>query len=167
MATRHHATIGGEPLEAQPPSGPTSGLLDQLRRALVARYGPDLGQEAHAEAAAYAVANWGRISGMEHPVRYLYRVGQSRLRRHFPTRQPAFATPPPRHAEPGAWIEPELANALAALTEQQRVCLLLVVADEWTMSEVADLLDISKASVQTHVDRAKRSIRNHLGVDDG
>lgn len=47
------------------------------------------------------------------------------------------------------------------------MCLLLVVAEEWTYSEVAELLDISKATVQTHIDRAKRSIRAHLGVSDG
>ena len=157
--------LGDESLTDQ--AGPSAELLERLRRALVARYGPEGGNEAHAEAAAYAAGDWERIGAMDNPVGYLYRVGQSRLRRHLRHRPARFDAPTSRHPEPGAWVEPALPEAIAALSEQQRVCLLLVVAEQWTLTEVAELLDISKATVQTHVERAKRSIREHLGVDDG
>lgn len=145
--------------------GPSSVLLERLRRSLIARYGVDLGSEAHAEASEYAAANWDRISGMESPIGYLYRVGQSRLRRYRRKVPVRFERAEPRDPQPGAWLEPGLPGAIAALPEQQRVCLLLVVADEWTHTEVAELLDVSKATVQTHVDRAMRSIRTRLGAD--
>jgi DNA-directed RNA polymerase specialized sigma24 family protein len=141
--------------------------MERLRRALVARYGPDLGEEAHADAVAYAVADWQRISAMDNPVGYLYRVGQSRLRRHLRRLPVRFELPAARHVQPGEWVEPGLPAALAALSEQQRACLLLVVGDQWSYSEVAALLDITKASVQTHVTRAKQSIREQLGVTHG
>ena len=48
-----------------------------LRRALIARYGPERGREATAEAFAYAWEHWNRIKDMKNPSGYLYRVGQS------------------------------------------------------------------------------------------
>ena len=53
----------------------------RLRRALVAAYGIERGREALAEALAYAWEHWERVAAMEHPVPYLFRVGQSRTGR--------------------------------------------------------------------------------------
>ena len=53
----------------------------RLRRALVARYGVELGVEACAEATAWAWANRERLLAMANPVGYLFRVGQTAVRR--------------------------------------------------------------------------------------
>lgn len=146
----------------------SSSGLERMRRALIARYGADLGGEAYAEAAAFAAGNRGRVAAMANPVGYLYRVGQSRLRSYLRWRRRTVSFEPPATipGETAPWIEPGLPKALGALSERQRVCLILIVVEQWTYAEVADLLEISRASVQTHVDRAKASIRADLGVDD-
>lgn len=141
--------------------------LERLRRALIARYGPDVGDEACAEAAEYAARNWARVTSMENPVGYLYRVGHSRARRLLRRHRVTFAGVVQDEQTTGAWFEPELPAALDALSEKQRVCLLLIVGEQWTYAEVAELLGISRASVQTHVDRAKRSLQERLGDSDG
>lgn len=54
----------------------------RLRRALVGRYGPDVGRDAAAEALAYAWEHWERLRTMSNPAGYLYRVGQSKARKY-------------------------------------------------------------------------------------
>ena len=63
------------------------------------------------------------------------------------------------------WVEPGLAGALGRLSEQQRTVVLLLHAYDWTMSEVADALGVSKATVQTHEHRAMKRLRRGLKVD--
>jgi RNA polymerase sigma factor (sigma-70 family) len=74
---------------------------------------------------------------------------------------------PPRFEAPvGAqpWIEPELLPALAALTERQRVAVVLVHGFGWTHREVAELTDIAVTSVQNHVERGLEKLRAALEV---
>lgn len=131
----------------------------RLARALVASYGLERGHEAIAEALAYAWEHFERLSKMANPIGYLFRVGQSRTRRRPAT--PRF--PPP--AEMGLpHIEPNLGSALLELTERQRVCVVLVHVYEWTHQEVADLLELSRSSVQNHTERGLGRLRVFLGV---
>jgi RNA polymerase sigma-70 factor (ECF subfamily) len=130
-----------------------------LRRALVAAVGPTGAGDALAEALAYGWEHWDRVSAMERPVGYLFRVGQSRSRRRrfglLPAREPV---------EP--WVEPGLPAALGSLTEQQRVAVVLVHAFGLTHKEVADLLAISPSSIQNHVERGLRKLRDAMEVSD-
>jgi DNA-directed RNA polymerase specialized sigma24 family protein len=129
----------------------------------VAAYGLDRGQEALAEALAYAWEHFGSLQEMQNPAGYLYRVGQSRTRLRggdpvFP-RVDLAGTPD---------VEPLLPAALRGLTERQRVCVVLVFAYEWTHQEVADLLGLSRSSVQNHVERGLLHLRDAIGVkNDG
>ena len=135
----------------------------RLRRAFVAAYGTDRGTEATAEALAYAWQHWKRVSAMMNPVGYLYRVGQSRTRprRQHPLR-PEWRTPDnePRHFEPG------LAPALAALSEAQRVAVVLVHGFDWTLHEVAEFTGVTISTVQTHLERGLRRLRTALEVEE-
>jgi DNA-directed RNA polymerase specialized sigma24 family protein len=134
----------------------------RLRRALVAAYGPERGDEAVAEAMAWGWEHRDRLAGMTNLAGYLYRVGQSRSR---PRHQRAEMFPAP--AELGLPdIEPKLSASLAELTERQRVCVALVVGHRYTHDEAADLLGISKSSVRSHVERALEHLRDRLGVTD-
>jgi DNA-directed RNA polymerase specialized sigma24 family protein len=134
----------------------------RLRTALVLTYGPEAGRDAAAEALAWAWEHWERVTVLDKPVPYLYRVGQSRTRR-MRRRTPMSPFPTVVHDE-APWVEPALGKALNVLTTQQRTCTVLVHCFGWTLTEVAEVLDLSKSSVQTHVDRGLDRLRNDLMV---
>jgi RNA polymerase sigma-70 factor (ECF subfamily) len=134
----------------------------RLRLALISAYGPEVGSEATAEALAYGWEHWGRLQEMENPAGYLYRVGQSRSRR-FLRRHPKL--PPPRpQSEP--LVEPGLPGAVAGLSRAQRTCVLLVHGYGWSTRETADVLGLAPSTVQRNSERAIRSLRDQLGVED-
>ena len=134
----------------------------KLRRALVAALGPEPGREAAAEALAYACEHWERVRGMDKPVGYLYRVGQTRSR----SRREPVGFPVP--AEVGMpWVEPGLAGALAALSEHQRVAVVLAHGFGWTHREVGDVLGVAPSTVQNHVERGLANLRAALEVSTG
>jgi len=60
-------------------------------------------------------------------------------------------------------VEPGLPGALAALTQRQRSVVVLVHCFEWTLTEVADLLGLSKTTVQNHLERGMASLRRTIG----
>ena len=132
----------------------------RLRRALIAAYGPERGREATAEALAFAWERWDKVRAMANPVGYLYRVGQSRTR---PRRtRPVFE----RVSAELPLVEPMLPAALAALSEKQRVAVVLVHGFGWTLREVADVMGVRVTTVQTHADRGLRRLQEILnGVD--
>lgn len=134
----------------------------RLARALVAAYGSERGQEALAEALAYAWEHFDEVRRMGNPAGYLYRVGQSRSR---PRRRAPVVFPAPAEVGLPA-VEPRLPAALAALSERQRACVALVHALGWTHQETAELLGLSRSSVQNHVERALERLRQAIGVFD-
>lgn len=139
-----------------------AGVRPRLARAFVAAYGLDRGQDALAESMAFAWEHFGELEVMANPAGYLYRVGASRSRSG--RRQgPAFPAP---DALGLPMIEPELPRALASLTDRQRVCVALVHAYGWTHQETADLLGLSRSSVQNHVERGLARLRRAIGAYD-
>jgi DNA-directed RNA polymerase specialized sigma24 family protein len=125
----------------------------RLRRGLTAAYGYERGREATAEALAYAWEHWDRVSGLSNPGGYLYRVGQSRTRH----RKAPVIYQTNDYNEP--LVEPELASAISALPDRQRVCVFLVFGFGWTSTEVADLLGVREATVRKHLDRGLERLR--------
>jgi DNA-directed RNA polymerase specialized sigma24 family protein len=130
----------------------------RLHSAFIAVYGHQNGREATAEALAYAWEHWQRVESMANPAGYLYRVGQSRIR----TRKTPVVFVRPQHSE--VFVEPNLAKALAGLSERQRVVFVLVHGEGWTLSEVGDLLGLSVPTVQKHAERAMAALRRALRV---
>jgi DNA-directed RNA polymerase specialized sigma24 family protein len=134
-----------------------------LRRALVAAYGYEDGREAAAEALAYAWEHWTRVQEMPNAAGYLFRVARTsaargrRWRRRPP---PVFDLPP--SGEYG--FEPGLPAALAALSERQRVAVVLVHGFGYTLREVAGLTGVKITTVQNHLERGLRRLRDQLGV---
>jgi DNA-directed RNA polymerase specialized sigma24 family protein len=133
----------------------------RLRAALTARYDADLGREATAEAMAWSFEHWDRVRTMEHPIPYLYRVGQTRTRR---LRRRWRPTPPREPVASMPDVDPRLAGALAALPERQRVAVLLVHGHDWSHGEVAVLMGVAPSTVATHVARALEHLRHSLEV---
>jgi DNA-directed RNA polymerase specialized sigma24 family protein len=131
-----------------------------LRRAHFSAFGIERGREATAEALAWAWEHWHRVQKMANPGGYLFRVGQSRTRRR--KEPPVFV----RQEWHDPWIEPDLGTALAELSEQQRLAVVLVHAFGWTMRDVAHLTGTKVPTVQTHLDRGLARLRTRLEVDD-
>ena len=130
----------------------------RLRRALVARLGAERGREATAEALAWAYEHWDRVAAMENPVGYVYRVGVSR------TRPPRVALPAGRsRRSEQPETEPGLVAALRRLSSPQRQAVVLVCAYDWTLVEVAAVTGRSVSTVNTHLRRGLRRLRDDLG----
>ena len=133
----------------------------RLSRALAAAYGFEDGQDATAEALAYAFEHWERLQHIANLPGYLFRVGQTRGRRR---RQPVlFAVPDTRDHS----FEPGLPAALAGLTQRQRVAVVLIHGYSYTLREVAELTGIRQTTVQNHLNRGLARLRSTLGVTDG
>ncbi|MEX1124592.1 MAG: sigma-70 family RNA polymerase sigma factor [Acidimicrobiia bacterium] len=134
----------------------------RLRDALSASLGSDPGREATADALAYAWEHWDRIREMDNPTGYLFVLGRDRgrkaARRRVVTLLPVDPTRMP-------WVEPGLVGALEQLPERQRIVVMLLYCFEWTMGETAELMGISKSTVQSYAARGLSKLRNRLGVE--
>ena len=131
----------------------------RLRHALIGAVGADAARDATADALTYAWEYWDRLSVMDNPAGYLYRVAQTSARRF--RRKPVSL--PPVAAVDTPWVEPGLPVALAKLSERQRVVVWAIHGLGWTATEVAELLDISVGSVRSHLKRAMDKLRQSLG----
>ena len=129
----------------------------RLRRAFHGRMAPSSVADAVAEALQYAWVEWDRVSRMDHPIAYLFRVGQSRTRRRKDGLLPAA---PPSSVD----VEPGLIGAMQQLPGRQREVVWLVDACNWTPTEAAEALDLSLSAVRTHRQRGLRRLRTELGV---
>ncbi len=131
----------------------------RLRHALTAAVGQQAGRDATAEALSYGWEHWDRISAMENPAGYLYRVGRTAARRR---RRRAAFLPVPASRLPH--VEPRLPEVMRRLTERQRVAVFLAYGMGWTRREVAELLGISANAVGAHLSRGLAKLRSGLGV---
>jgi len=134
----------------------------KIRYALISSFGPDLARDLASEALAYAWEHWDRVATMENPGGYLYAVGRSIGRRLVKRKQIALPDSPANLP----WVEPGLPKALASLTEQQRTVVALHDGYQWSLSEIALFLGLSKSSIQNHHRRGMKKLRKDLGVED-
>jgi len=132
----------------------------RLRHALVAVFGQERGRDAVADALAYGWEHWESVSVMQNPVGYLYRVGRTRTSRY--ARSPRF-TVLASGSIPD--VEPGLPDALAGLSEKQRVAVVMVHAYDWSREETASVLGVGVSTVDTHLQRGLRKLRSALGVE--
>lgn len=132
----------------------------KLRQALMAACGSAVGREVAQEALSYGWEHWERLSRMENPIGYLYKVGRNLNRRRRPS-QVVFVEVP---YDTTPVIEPALPKALAALSTRQREAVVLVHCFQWTLSEVAGVMGISKSAAQNHLERGMKSLRRQIGV---
>ena len=136
----------------------------RLRLALGAAFGFEVGQDATAEALAFAWEHWDRVTASANPIGYVFAAGRNwardRTRRRTP-RLPAIRT------TEIPWVEPGLPGALERLSGRQREVVMLVHCFEWTLAEVAEVLGMSKGSVQVHERRGMARLRRDLGCSDG
>jgi DNA-directed RNA polymerase specialized sigma24 family protein len=136
-----------------------ANVESKLRHALTASFGVENGREALAEALAYGWEHWEHIQGMDNPGGYLYRVAHNHANKALSSRNVIFPEAPLAEVP---WVEPGLPEALARLSERQRVAVYLVHGQEWSTSEVSDFLGVSKTTVQKHVERGMKKLRRQL-----
>ena len=134
-----------------------------VRRALVSRFGAELGRDATAEGFAAAWRSWDRVAEMENRSGYVYRVGE-----RWAVRQEKKLRPPAVEAQVmvDRYGDPELAAALAALSAKQRQAVVLVWSFGYSHREAAELLGCARSSLQNHVERGLKNLRQNLEVND-
>jgi DNA-directed RNA polymerase specialized sigma24 family protein len=130
----------------------------KLRVALAALFGQDQGRDATSSALLYAWEHWDTVAAMANPAGYLYRVGRSSMRRR---KEPRWL-PVPASDDP--IIEPGLPAALAALSDKQRLAVVMVHAYGWERREVAELTGMSISTLDTHLARGLAKLRSRLGA---
>ncbi|MEM7342339.1 MAG: sigma-70 family RNA polymerase sigma factor [Actinomycetota bacterium] len=137
-----------------------------LTRALVAAYGPTDGAEAAQSALCYAWEHWARVESMSNPSGYLYRVGQTAARDLRRQRRPIGHGRIADLAASGDVVfEPGLVDALVALTESQRIAVVLVHGHGYRLIEVAAVLDVSVSTLRNHLRRGLDKLRVSLGAE--
>ena len=137
---------------------------DVLRRALVVRFGIEIGLEVHADAVAYAWEHGQRLLAMANPTGYLYRVAQSSARRQLRWRRHVDVEAP--NDAPAPTFTPELQPALRRLRPRQRVAVVLVHGYGFSYAEVGAILDEPASSVRNHVHRGLAGLRKQLHMED-
>jgi DNA-directed RNA polymerase specialized sigma24 family protein len=151
--------LGGEDRDEERFRAFVLEVQPRLHTAFIAAFGHERGRDATAEALAYAWEHWTSVELMINPTGYLYRVGQSKTGRR---RLPVVLVRP---FDNDPWVEPGLPAALASLSKRQRMAVLLVHGEGWTLREVGELLRVSVSTVQKHSDRGMASLRRALKVD--
>ena len=135
----------------------------KLSRALAAGFGFEAGRDAAAEALGYAWRNWPKVSIMDNPPGYLYRIAERSAMRSRRRRRDVFAL---QNQSEGALFEPALAPALSRLSLRQRQAVVLVAAYGLTHAEAAALLGVAPSSIQNHVERGMAKLKHSLGAHD-
>lgn len=139
----------------------------RLLYALCAAYGFEVGREATADALAHGWEHWDDVRTKDNPAGFLYRVGQSRSRRYLRWRRRKREGllelfPSPAGLLPS--VEPGLAPALGGLSRMQRVAVVLVHGFAYSQAEAAELLGVSRTTVQKHAERGLAKLRSAMGV---
>lgn len=153
-------TAGGQPEARHEFEAFVRDAGPRLNRALAAAYGFEDGRDATAEALAYAWEHWQRLQHVANLPGYLFRVGQTKGRRR--RQRVLFEVPGTADHE----FEPGLPAALAALTERQRLAVVLVHGYGYKLREVAELTGLRQTTVQNHLTRGLARLRSTLGVRD-
>lgn len=130
--------------------------------------------DAASEAFVRALAKWDRVSVMERPGGWLYKVAlndaRKRLRKARRDRNTAAEVPwAPTLTSP---IEPdhELWTAVAALPQRTREAVVLRYVADLTEPAIAEALGVRRGTVATMLRRAHQSLAKELGprrVDEG
>lgn len=124
----------------------------------------DIAQEAFGRLSQ----RWGEVSGFDKPGAWLRRVtinlAISRRRRLVReagarlrlTARPAPELPSSAPAHDGIWA------AVAELPSRQRAVVALHYLEDRTLTEIAEILDISASTARVHLHRARQALRTRL-----
>jgi RNA polymerase sigma-70 factor (ECF subfamily) len=113
---------------------------------------------------------WDRVSRMENPNGYLFRVAmnaaRSRLRRLRTAAKHAVVTGSVEDPFAAADLRDELVRALARLSERQRMALVLTDLLDLPADQAADVLQVRTPTIRSLASQARAALRVTMGADD-
>jgi RNA polymerase sigma-70 factor (ECF subfamily) len=123
----------------------------------------DVAREATAEAFVRALERWDRVSTMDSPAAWTYRVGVNLVRRRF--RRAAFEKRLPADrlaASPPPAVESELWDAVRALPVRQRTAVALRYVCDLSQEEIAAVMHVAAGTVSATLAAARRRLAAEL-----
>jgi RNA polymerase sigma factor (sigma-70 family) len=135
----------------------------KMFRALVAFTGDrEIAADAVGEAFAQAIARGGAIRD---PVAWVWRVSFILARRDLKARGDSHITSQEGSYELAETM-PEIFQALSRISPKQRLAVILHDYADRPTAEIADLLQVSRATVHVHLSKGRRRLRELLEVHD-
>ncbi|MFF9673633.1 RNA polymerase sigma factor [Streptomyces eurythermus] len=119
---------------------------------------------------------WDRVSTLENPKAWLFKVARQRLSKARVARQRHGVSTDPHHLPSRAAHRDELADreerltildAVRKLSEQQASAIALQLQFDAPLSEIAEIMGISAGSVKTHLHNARANLMTLLADVDG
>ena len=111
--------------------------------------------------------SWGKVQGYENPGAWVRRVtinlALSRRRRLAAEARAVLRLPRPEVSLPPA--DPEdtaVWEAVAALPKNQRAAIALFFLEDRSITEIADILEVSPSTARVHLHRARQTLRDRL-----
>jgi len=123
----------------------------------------DIAAEATDEAFARALARWRRVSAMQSPAAWTYRVALNLVRRHHSRRQrerSTSSTLEPIVAAPTS--HPEVWEAVRTLPPRQREAVLLRYVADLSEADIARAMRIRRGTVASSLAAARQALGEHL-----
>ena len=114
---------------------------------------------------------WDRVSEMDDPVGYLFRVGLNGTRRRYrrlllSTRHVLASSDEPNDPYPAADVRDTVVRAVRMLPRRQREALVLVSLLDLSSERAGELMGVSAATVRNQVARAQAAMRREMGPGD-
>ena len=130
---------------------------------------PDTGEDLAQEAMLRARRHWDRISTFDKPGTWVRRVtinlalnSRRSIAREARTRLAWWERREP--AEQPQPLDPDLLEALRALSPHQRAAVSLHYLEDRSTSEIADLLGCSESTARVHLHRGRQALAQQLGA---
>jgi RNA polymerase sigma-70 factor (ECF subfamily) len=125
----------------------------------------EMGQDVAADAFSRALERWDRVSAMESPTGWVYRVAFNVLRRRqrrlsLESRLLARASRPT--VAPSETVDPDLWQAISFLPPRQRAVIGLRVVLDLSQADTAEMLGISEGAVSSTLVAARRKVAQEL-----
>ncbi len=141
-----------------------------VRALTVMTSNPQLAADASQEAFVKAYARWSRVRRLESPAAWVRKVAMNaardmarsdgrRRQREERTAVPDWVAPV---STPG--LDPDLADALAALPDRQRTAVALHYVADMSVRDVAEAMGISEGAVKFNLHQGRERLGSVLGV---
>jgi RNA polymerase sigma factor (sigma-70 family) len=176
--SRNDKAIDGSATPSEAFSQFVIATRDQLLRALRAHVSPDIAAEVLADAYAYAWAHWSRITALDNPTGYVYRVAERIGYRMESTRRQSTTTyfndaveRPEMNwvnhfAVTDRYTDRVVVDLLHGLPHRQRGCVLLIHGYGWTYKQTAETLGLPLSTVTNEATRGLQKLRDALKPND-
>jgi len=164
----------GDPLLQRAREGDHDAFLDLIGQhdrqlmSVVCRFTSDLydREDLYQDIFLHCYRSLATFSGRSRFRTWLYRLALNRCLDWVKKRVPVMA--PVDEGEAVDWERREklaaVARAMANLSGKQRICFHLCYVEDWTVAEIAEFLGAREGTVKSHLERARRKIRQDREV---